>query len=98
MITRTSTPQSIGAVLDSMKHNALQAVKQTIQEGQLQSVPLGGDVRMGWTDEERLKVQVADHSLPFILDEQQLPCGSHIWLMQLNDALQNTLARQRQTA
>ena len=114
MITRTSTPQSIGAVLDSMKHNALQAVKQTIQEGQLQSVRLGGDVRMGWTDEdgrtrsgtltglsfdgERLKVQVADHSLLFILDEQQLPCGSHIWLMQLNDALQNTLARQRQTA
>ena len=114
MITRTSTPQSIGAVLDSMKHNALQAVKQTIQEGQLQSVSLGGDVRMGWTDEdsrtrsgtltglsfdgERLKVQVTDHSLPFILDEQQLPCGSHIWLMQLNYALQNTLARQRQTA
>ena len=80
MITRTSTPQSIGAVLDSMKHNALQAVKQTIQEGQLQSVPLGGDVRMGWTDEdgrtrsgtltgisfdgERLKVQVADIPCP----------------------------------
>lgn len=114
MITRTSTPQSIGAVLDSMKHNALQAVKQTIQEGQLQSVPLGGDVRMGWTDEdgrtrsgtltglsfdgERLKVQVADHSLPFVLDEQQLPCGSHIWLTQVNDAVRNTLARQKQTA
>ena len=107
MITRTSTPQSIGAVLDSMKHNALQAVKQTIQEGQLQSVPLGGDVRMGWTDEDGrtrsgtltgLKVQVADHSLPFVLDEQQLPCGSHIWLTQVNDAVRNTLARQKQTA
>ncbi len=114
MVTRTSTPQSIGAILDSMKHNALQAVKQTIQEGQLQSVPLGGDVRMGWTDEdgrtrsgtltglsfdgERLKVQVADHSLPFILDEQQLPCGSHIWLMRLNDTIRNALARKRQSA
>ena len=94
MITRTSTPQSIGAVLDSMKHNALQAVKQTIQEGQLQSVPLGGDVRMGWTDEDG---RTRSGTLTG-LDEQQLPCGSHIWLMQLNDALQNTLARQRQTA
>lgn len=114
MITRTSMPQSIGTVLDGMKRNALQAVRQTMQENRLQSVPMGIDVRMGWTDEdgrtrsgtltglsfdgERLKVQVADHSLPFILNEQQLPCGSHIWLMQLNDALQNTLAWQRQTA
>ena len=114
MITRTSTPQSIGAVLDSMKHNALQAVKQTMQENRLQSVPMGIDVRMGWTDEdgrtrsgtltglsfdgERLKVQVADHSLPFILDEQQLTCGSLIWSPQRNDAVRNTLAPQKQTA
>ena len=98
-------PQSIGTVLDGMKRNALQAVRQTMQENRLQSVPMGIDVRMGWTDEdgrtrsrtltglsfdgERLKVQVADHSLP---------CGSHIWLMQVNDAVRNTLARQKQTA
>ena len=114
MITRTSTPQSIGAVLDSMKHNALQAVRQTVQESQQYSVPLDGDVHMGWTDKdgrtrsetvtglsldgERLKVQVADRTLPFVLDEQQLPHGSHIWLMQLNDAVRNVLARQRRTA
>lgn len=114
MITRTSTPQSIGAVLDGMKRNALQAIRQTMQEGQLQSMPIGIDVRMGWTDEngltrcgtvtelsldgERLKVQVAERSLSFVLDEQQLPCGSHIWLMRLNDAVRNALARQRQTA
>ena len=114
MITRTSMPQSIGTVLDGMKRNALQAVRQTMQENRLQSVPMGIDVRMGWTDEdgrtrcgtetglnldgERLKVQVRDHSLPFVLDEQQLPCGSHIWLTQVNDAVRNTLARQKQTA
>lgn len=114
MITKTSTPQSIGVILDGMKHNALQAVRQTMQEGQLQSVSLGGDVRMVWTDKDgqtrggtatglsldgkRLKVQVADHSLPFVLDERQLPSGSHIWLMRLNDAVRNALARQRQTA
>lgn len=99
MITRTSMPQSIGTVLDGMKRNALQAVRQTMQENRLQSVPMGIDVRMGWTDEdgrtrcgtvtglnldgERLKVQVRDHSLTFVLDEQQLPCGSHIWLTQV---------------
>lgn len=114
MITRTSMPQSIGTVLDGMKRNALQTVRQTMQENRLQSAPMGIDVRMGWTDEdgstrcgtvtglsldgERLKVQVRDHSLPFVLDEQQLPCGSHIWLMQVNDAVRNTLARQKQTA
>ena len=114
MITRTSMPQSIGTVLDGMKRNALQAVRQTMQENRLQSAPMGIDVRMGWTDEdgrtrcgtvtglsldgERLKVQVRDHSLPFVLDEQQLPCGSHIWLTQVNDAVRNTLARQKQTA
>ena len=114
MITRTSMPQSIGTVLDGMKRNALQAVRQTMQENRLQSAPMGIDVRMGWTDEdgrtrcgtvtglnldgERLKVQVRDHSLPFVLDEQQLPCGSHIWLMRLNDTIRNTLARQKQTA
>lgn len=114
MITKTSTPQSIGAILDGMKRNALQAVRQTMQEGQLQSVPLGGDVRMVWTDKdgqtrggtatglsldgERLKVQVADHSLPFVLDERQLPCCNHIWLMRLDDAVRNVLTRQRQTA
>lgn len=114
MITRISTPQSIGAVLDGMKHNALQVVRQTMQENRLQSVPMGVDVSMGWTDEdgrtrcgtvtglsldgERLKVQVADHSLPFVLDERQIPCGSHIWLMRLNDAIRNALARKRKTA
>lgn len=85
-----------------------------MQENRLQSVPMGIDVRMGWTDKDgrirsgkvtgltldggRLKVQVADHSLPFVLDEQQLPCSSHIWLMQLNDAIRNALIRKRQTA
>ena len=114
MMTRASTPQSIGVILDGMKRNALQALRQTMQENRLQSVPMDVDVRMGWTDKdgrnrsgtvtgltiegERLKVQVADHSLPFVLDEQQLPCSSHIWLTQLNDALQNTLTRQRRTA
>ena len=114
MIARTSMPQSIGAILDGMKHNALQAVRQTVQESQQYSVPLDGDVHMGWTDKdgrtrsetgtglsldgERLKVQVADRTLPFVLDEQQLPHGSHIWLMQLNDAVRNVLARQRRTA
>lgn len=114
MITRTSAPQSIGAILDSMKNNALQAVRQTMQESRLSSVPLGGDVRMGWTDKggrtrcgtvtglsldgERLKVQVSDRSLPFVLDERQLPCSSHIWLTQLNDAVRKAVARQRQTA
>ena len=114
MITRAFTPQSIGVILDGMKRNALQALRQTMQENRLQSVPMGIDVRMGWTDEngrtrcgtvtgltlegERLKVQVADHSLPFVLDEQQLPCGSHIWLTQLNDAVQSILTRQRRTA
>ena len=114
MITRTSMPQSIGTVLDGMKRNALQAVRQTMQENRLQSVPLGIDVRMGWTDEdgrtrcgtvtglnldgERLKVQVRDHSQPFVLDEQQLSCGSHIWLMRLNDTIRNALARKRQSA
>ena len=107
-------PQSIRAILDGMKHNALQAVRQTVQESQQYSVPLDGDVHMGWTDKdgrtrsetvtglsldgERLKVQVADRTLPFVLDEQQLPHGSHIWLMQLNDAVRNVLARQRRTA
>ena len=87
MIARTSMPQSIGAILDGMKHNALQAVRQTVQESQQYSVPLDGDVHMGWTDKdgrtrsetvtglsldgERLKVQVADRTLPFVLDEQQ---------------------------
>ena len=114
MKAKTSTPQSIGAILDGMKHNSLQAVRQTMQENRLQSVPMGVDVRMGWTDEdgrthcgtvtglsldgERLKVQVSDRSLPFVLDERQLPCGSHIWLTQLNDAVRNAVARQRQTA
>ena len=114
MMTRASTLQSIGVILDGMKRNALQALGQTMQENRLQSVPMDVDVRMGWMDKdgstrcgtvtgltlegERLKVQVADHSLPFVLDEQQLPCGSHIWLKQLNDAVQNTLARQRRTA
>lgn len=114
MIARTSTPQSIGAILDGMKRNALQAVRQTVQESRQHSVPLDGDVRMGWTDKdgctrcgtvtglnldgERLKVQVADRTLSFVLDEQQLPHGSHIWLTQLNDAVRNVLARQRRTA
>ena len=114
MMTRASTPQSIGVILDGMKRNALKALRQTMQENRLQSVPMGIDVRMGWTDEngrtrcgtvtgltlegERLKVQVVDHSLPFVLDEQQLPCGSHIWLTQLNDAVQNVLAKQRRIA
>ena len=114
MIAKTSTPQSIGAILDGMKRNAMQAVRQTMQENQLQSVPMDIDVRMGWTDKdghtrcgtvtglsldgERLKIQVTDCSLSFVLDEQQLPCGSHIWLFQLNDVVRNVLARQRQTA
>ncbi len=114
MLTRTSTSQSIGAILDGMKRNALQAVRQTMQESRLRSMPLGGDVRMNWTDEdgrtrcgtvtrlsldgERLQVQVSDCSLPFVLDERQLPCGSHIWLTQLNDAVRNAVVRQRQTA
>lgn len=114
MMTRTSTPQSIGAILDSIKRNALQAVRQTMQENQLQSLPVGVDVRMNWTDEdgrtrcgtvtrlsldgERLQVQVSDRSLPFVLDERRLPCGSHIWLTQLNDAVRNAVVRQRQTA
>ena len=113
-MTRASTPQSIGVILDGMKRNALQALRQTMQENRLQSVPMDIDVRMGWTDKdgrirsgkvtgltldgERLKVQVADHSLPFVLDEQQLPCSSHIWLMQQNDAIRNALVRQRRTA
>ena len=110
MITRTSMPQSIGTILDGMKRNALQAVRQTMQENRLQSVPMGVDVRMGWTDEngrtrcgtvtglslegEQLKVQLAGRSMPFVLDEQQLSCGCHIWLKQLNDAVQNTLERK----
>lgn len=114
MIARTSTPQSIGAILDGMKRNALQAVRQTMQENRLQSVPIDVDVRIGWTDKdgrthcgtvtglsldgERMKIQVTDHCLPFVLDEQHLPCGSHIWLMQLNDAVRDALARQRRTA
>lgn len=114
MITRTSMPQSIGTVLDGMKRNALQAVRQTMQENRLQSVPLGGNVCIGWTDKngrtccgtvsglsldgEQLKVQLADRSLPFVLDEQHLPCGCHIWLKQLNDAVRAALARQRRTA
>lgn len=114
MMARTSKPQSIGVILDGMKHNALQAVRQTVQESRQHSVPLDGDVHMGWTDKdgrtrsetvtglsldgERLKVQIADRTLPFVLDEQQLPHGSHIWLMQLNDAVRNVLARQRRTA
>ena len=114
MITRTSVPQSIGTILDGMKRNALQAVRQTMQQTRLQSVPMGVDVRIGWTDEngrtrcgmvtglslegERLKVQVEDHLMPFVLDEQQLPCSSHIWLTQLNDAVRNTFVRQRLTA
>ena len=84
MMTRASTPQSIGVILDGMKRNALQALRQTMQENRLQSVPMDVDVRMGWTDKdgrnrsgtvtgltlegERLKVQVADHSLLFVLD------------------------------
>ena len=114
MIARTSTPQSVGTILDGMKHNALQAVRQTMQENRLQSVPMDVDVGMGWTDKdgrthsgtvtglildgERLKVQVRDNSLPFVLDERQLPCGCHIWLKQLNDAVRNTLTRQRHIA
>lgn len=114
MMTRASTPQSIGAILDGMKRNALQAVRQTMQENQLQSMPMDANVRMGWTDKdgrtrcgtvtglsldgERLKIQVTDHCLPFVLDEKQLPCSSHLWLTQLNDAVRNTLARQRRTA
>lgn len=114
MMTRTSTPQSIGTVLDGMKRNALQAVRQTMQENRLRSMPLGGDVRMSWTDEdgrtrcgtvtrlshdgERLQVQVSDRSLPFVLDERRLPCGSHICLTQLNNAVRNAVERQRQTA
>lgn len=94
MITRTSMPQSIGTILDGMKRNVLQAVRQTMQENRLQSVPMDVDVRMGWTDEngrtrcgtvtglslegEQLKVQLADRSMPFVLDEQQLSCGCHI--------------------
>ena len=115
MISRISTPQSIGTILDGMKRNALQAVKKTMQENRLQSVPLGGNVRIGgWTDKdgrirsgaviglsldgERLKVEMADCSLPFVVDEQQLPCGCHIWLKQLNNAVRAALARQRRTA
>ena len=114
MIARTSTPQSIGTVLDGMKRNALQAVRQTMQENRLQSLPMDVEVRMSWTDEEgrtrcgtvtrlshdeeQLKVQVSDHSLPFVLDERRLPFGSHIWLTQLNDAVRNAVERQRQTA
>ena len=114
MVSRISTPQSIGAILDGMKRNALQAVRQTMQENRLQSVPMDVDVGLVWMDKdgrnhcgtvtglsldgERLKVQVADRSMPFILDEQQLPCGSHIWLKQLNDAVRAALARQRRTA
>ncbi len=114
MISRNSTPQSVGAILDGMKRNALQAVRQTMQENRLQSVPMDVDVGMGWTDKDgrthcgtvtglsldgkQLKVRLADRSLPFVLDEQQLPHGSHIWLMRLNDAVRNALARQRWTA
>lgn len=50
MISRISTPQSIGAILDGMKRNALQAIRQTMQESRLQSVPL--DVRIGWVDKD----------------------------------------------
>lgn len=112
--TRTSTTQSIGAILDGMKRNALRTLRQTMQENRLQSVPMDVDIRMGWTDKdgstrcgtvtglsldgERLKVQMADYSLPFVLDEQQLPCGSHIWLIQLNDAVRNALVKQRRIA
>lgn len=114
MISRNSTPQSIGAILEGMKRNALQAVRQTMQENRLQSVPMDVDVGMGWTDKdgrthcgmvtglsldgERLKVEMADCSLPFVLDEQHLPCGCHIWLKQLNDAVRAALARQKRTA
>ncbi len=52
MIARTSTPQSIGTVLDGMKRNALQAVRQTMQENQPQSLPMDVEVRMSWTGEE----------------------------------------------
>lgn len=114
MVSRISTPQSIGTILDGMKHNALQAVKKTMQENRLQSVPMDVDVGMVWMDKdghthcgtvtglsldgERLKVQVAVRSMPFILDEQHLPCGSHIWLEQLNDDIRDALAQQRRTA
>ncbi len=114
MISRISTPQSIGTILDGMKRNALQAVKKTMQENRLQSVPMDVDVGMVWMDKDgrnrcgtvtglsidggQLKVQLADRSLPFVLDEQQLPHGSHIWLMRLNDAVRAALARQKQTA
>lgn len=114
MMTRASTPQSIGVILDGMKRNALQVLRQTMQENRLQSVPMDVDVRMGWMDKdgrtrsgtvtgltldgERLKVQMAGHPLPFVLDEQQLPCSSHIWLTQLNDVIRNALVRQRRTA
>lgn len=114
MISRNSMPQSIGTILDGMKRNALQAVRQTMQDNRLQSVPMDVDVGMGWTDKdggthcgtvtglrldgEQLKVWLSDRSMPFVLDEQHLPCGSHIWLKQLNDAVRDALARQRRTA
>ena len=114
MISRISTPQSIGTILDGMKRNALQADRQTMQENRLQSVPMDVDVGKGWTDKdgrthcgtvtglsldgEQLKVKLADRSLPLVLDEHQLPCGSHIWLIRLNDAVRNALTRQRRTA
>ena len=47
MMTRASTPQSIGVILDGMKRNALQALRQTMQENRLQSVPM--DVDLSWT-------------------------------------------------